>query len=172
MHLLPRLLAAIDALNERLGRAVAWLTLAMVLTYFLVALLRYAFSLGWIWMQESVLWMHALVFMTAAAMTLQKDQHVRVDVFYSKLSPRARLRVNLAGSLLFLLPLSLFLFWAGWDYAATSWAMGERSADAGGLPGTYLLKSVILVMAVQLALQAVAEALRAGLRLRDGGGAR
>jgi len=166
MHLLQRFTATIDAINGRLGRAVAWLTLAMVVVYFAVAVLRYAFSLGWIWMQESVLYMHALVFMVAAAVTLQKDQHVRVDIFYSKLTPRGRHWVNLLGSLLFLLPLALFVFWAGWDYVGASWAQRERSADAGGLPGVYLLKSVILLMGAQLALQALAEAARATLGLR------
>lgn len=165
---LQRLIAAIDTLNGRLGRAVAWLTLAMVLGYFLVAVLRYAFSLGWIWMQESVIWMHALVFMAAAAITLQKDRHVRVDIFYSKLPPRGQHTVNLLGSLLFLLPLALFLFWAGWDYVGASWRLRERSADAGGLPAVFLLKSAILLLAVQLALQAVAEAGRALLGLRGG----
>lgn len=171
MHpdLLQRLAAGIDALNARVGRAVAWLTLAMVAVTFAVAVLRYAFGLGWIWMQESVIYMHALVFMAAAALTLQKDQHVRVDIFYSKLTPRGRHRVNLAGSLLFLLPLSLFVLWAGWDYVGASWAQRERSADAGGLPGVYLLKGVILLMAAQLALQALAQAARAALGLRGDG---
>jgi TRAP-type mannitol/chloroaromatic compound transport system permease small subunit len=167
MHaLLPRLVAVIDRVNDRLGRAVAWLTLAMVVVYFLVALLRYAFGVGWIWMQEAVIWMHALVFMVAAAHTLQKNQHVRVDIFYSKRSARGKLWTDLAGSLIFLLPLALFLFWAGWDYVAASWAMRERSSDAGGLPAVYLLKTLILVLAAQLALQALAQAGRAWLGLR------
>lgn len=166
MHaLLQRLIAGIDLVNDRLGRAVAWLTLAMVVLYFLVALLRYAFSLGWIWMQESVIYMHALVFLLAAALTLQKDQHVRVDILYSGLSARGKHRVNLAGSLLFLLPLALFLLWAGWDYVGASWAQRERSSEPGGLPWLYLLKTAILVFSVQMALQALAQAGRAWLGL-------
>jgi TRAP-type mannitol/chloroaromatic compound transport system permease small subunit len=163
---LARFVALADGVNERLGRAAAWLTLAMVLVYFAVALLRYAFSLGWIWMQESVVYMHALVFMLTAALTLKNDQHVRVDIFYSRLSPRGKHRINLLGSLLFTLPLALLLLWAGWDYVGASWALRERSADAGGLQAVYLLKSVILLMAAQLALQALAEAARAWLALR------
>lgn len=167
MHaLLQRLVAAIDLVNDRIGRSVAWLTLAMVVVYFLVALLRYAFNLGWIWMQESVIYMHALVFMLAAAITLQKDQHVRVDIIYSRLGPRGKHWINLLGSLLFLLPLALFLFWAGWDYVGASWGLRERSSEPGGLPWVYLLKTAILVLAVQLALQALAQAARAWLGLR------
>lgn len=167
MHaLLQRLVATIDLVNDRIGRSVAWLTLAMVVVYFLVALLRYAFNLGWIWMQESVIYMHALVFMLAAAITLQKDQHVRVDILYSRLGPRGKHRINLLGSLLFLLPLALFLFWAGWDYVAASWALRERSSEPGGLAWVYLLKTAILVLAVQLASQALAQAARAWLGLR------
>lgn len=165
-NFLERFIALADGVNERLGRAAAWLTLAMVLLYFAVALLRYAFSLGWIWMQESVVYMHALVFMLTAALTLKHDQHVRVDIFYSRLPPRGKHWINLLGSLLFTLPLALLLLWAGWDYAGASWALRERSADAGGLPAVYLLKSAILLMAAQLALQALAEATRAWLALR------
>lgn len=158
---LERLAALVDALNERIGRAAAWLTLAMVLVYFAVALLRYAFDVGWIWMQESVIWMHALVFMLVAAFTLQKDQHVRVDVFYGRRGARGKAWTDLAGSVLFLLPLALFLFWAGWDYVGASWALRERSSEAGGLPATYLLKGLVLVLAAQLALQALAQAVHA-----------
>jgi len=167
MHaVLRRLIGYADGLNARIGRGVAWLTLAMVVVYFAVAVLRYFFHVGWIWMQESVVYMHALVFMLAAALTLQQNQHVRVDIFYSKRTARGQHWTDLLGSLLFLLPLALFLFWAGWEYVATSWSQRERSPESGGLPFVYLLKTVILVLAVQLALQALAEAGRSWLALR------
>lgn len=148
------------------GRAVAWLTLAMTLLTFLVVLLRYGFNEGWIWMQEGITYLHATVFMVAAAWALQSDEHVRVDIFYRQASPRYRSWVDLAGTVLFLLPFCLFLLTVGWDYVAFSWAAKETSSEPGGLPLVWLLKSLVLVMPALLLLQAVVTATRciAGLR--------
>ena len=136
-----------------LGRAVAWLTLLMTLLTFGVVLLRYGFNLGWIWLQESVTYLHALVFMVAAAWAFQTDDHVRVDIFYRDRSERYRSWVNLAGTLLLLVPFCLFLVVVAWDYVAASWSTWESSREAGGLPLVWLLKSLILVMPVLLLLQ-------------------
>lgn len=136
------------------GRSVAWLTLVMTLLTFLVVLLRYGFNQGWIWMQESVTYLHAAVFMIAAAWALQTDDHVRVDIIYRERSPRYRAWVNLAGTLFFLLPFSLFLLTIGWDYVAASWAVKESSSEPGGLPLVWLLKCLVLVLPVMLLLQA------------------
>ena len=153
----------IDFLNrlaEWVGKTVAWLTLAMVLVTFAVVVLRYAFDTGWIAMQESVTYMHALVFMLGAAYTLRSDGHVRVDIFYRKLGARGRAWVDLLGALVLLLPMSVFIAWVGWDYVVSSWAVSEGSREAGGLPGVYLLKSLILLMPLLLALQGLSMMLR------------
>lgn len=164
-----RLLSLADAVAEWAGRAVSWLTLAMVLATVAVVVMRYAFGQGLIWLQESVNWMHALVFMLGAAYTLKADEHVRVDVFYREMGERGRALVNLAGTLLFLLPLCIYLVVESWDYVGVSWRIAERSREAGGLPMLYLLKSVIPLMAVLLALQGIADGLRALLKLRAPG---
>lgn len=160
--------AALDALAEHTGRVVSWLTLALGLTGFLVVVLRYAFDSGWIWMQESLTWMHALVFMLGAGYTLKHDEHVRVDVFYRGFSRRARAMVDLAGTMLFLLPLCGYLVYESLPYVLSSWRVAERSREAGGLPALYLLKSVIPLMAVLLAIQGVALAMRCVSQLRRG----
>lgn len=157
----------IDAVNSVLGRGVSWLTLVMVLVYFLVVLLRYLFDFGSIALQESVTYMHAMVFMGAAAWTLQADGHVRVDIFYSRWSSRGRARVDLLGSLLFLLPFSAALLLFSWGYVEAAWSRHETSAEPGGLPWVYLLKTMILVMAVQLILQTLAQVLKAWRTLQD-----
>ena len=146
----PGLLAG---LVRRAGRAVAWLTLVMTVLTFTVVVLRYGFNLGWIWMQESVTYLHALVFMTAAAWTFQCDDHVRVDIFYRDASERYKNTVNLIGTVLFLLPFSLFLLYIGWDYVSASWATREASREAGGLPLVWLLKTLILVLPALLLAQ-------------------
>jgi TRAP-type mannitol/chloroaromatic compound transport system permease small subunit len=153
----------IDRLNIQIGRATAWLTLVMVLVTFLIVALRYVFDSGWIWLQESVNWMHAAVFMLAAAYTLARDEHVRVDIFYRDFSPRQKAIVDALGVLLLLLPLSVFLLWASWDYVAASWAIRESSREAGGLvfPLVPLLKSFIPIMAAMLLVQAIGMLCRA-----------
>lgn len=165
MDRLRRMAAGISALNRRIGLAVSWLTLAMVAVYFGVVLLRYLFSVGSIGLQESVSYMHAMVFMLAAAWTLSQDAHVRVDIFYSRWSPRAKDWANLLGSLLFLLPVAVFILAVSLGFVADAWRVRETSAQPGGLPYVYLLKSLILIMAAQLLLQALAQAIIIAARL-------
>ncbi|MDJ0926322.1 MAG: TRAP transporter small permease subunit [Gammaproteobacteria bacterium] len=161
----------LERVNRIVGRTVAWFTLAMVLVTFTIVVLRYLFDLGWIWLQESVTWMHAAVFMLAAGYTLTRDEHVRVDVFYRDLSARARAAIDAAGSLLFLIPFNLFLLFGSWQYVANSWTRGETSPEAGGLiyPAIPLLKSFIPVAALLLLLQAVVVLLRSALRISGHG---
>jgi len=154
---------AVDGFSDWLGRAVAWLSLGMVAVTFLVVVLRYGFNLGWIALQESVVYMHALLFLLAAAHTLKRDAHVRVDIFYQRLGARGRAWVDLLGGWLLLVPVCTFIVWASWDYVAASWAVREASREAGGLPAVFLLKSVIPLFAAVLLLQGVAQSLRAFL---------
>ena len=151
-----------------LGRGVSWLTLAMTLLAFGIVVLRYGFNLGWIWLQESVTYLHALIFMVAAAWAFQTDDHVRVDIFYRAASDRYRAWVNLLGTLLLLIPFCLFLLVVGWDYVAASWATHEGSREAGGLPLVWLLKSLILVLPALLLLQSGSTAWRCVTQLRSG----
>ena len=150
-----------------LGRTVSWLTLLMTLLAFGIVVLRYGFNLGWIWLQESVTYLHALVFMVAAAWALQSDDHVRVDIFYRGGSERYRNWVDLVGTLVLLVPFSLFLLFVAWDYVAPSWAAREASREAGGLPLVWLLKSLILVLPALLLLQAWCTARQCVAVLRD-----
>jgi TRAP-type mannitol/chloroaromatic compound transport system permease small subunit len=148
--------SVINRINETCGRMVSWLTLAMVLVTFAVVVLRYLFNMGWIAMQETITYMHALVFMLGVAYTLKRGGHVRVDIFYHKFSQRRQAWVNLLGTLLFLLPTFGFILWVCWDYVLFSWSLQEHSQEAGGLPFLYLLKSVLLLMPVLMLLQGVA----------------
>jgi len=147
-----------DRFNTMLGKASAWLTLFMVVVTFVVVVMRYVFDAGLIWLQESVVWMHAFVFMVGAAYTLQQEEHVRVDIFYREMSPRRRAIVDAIGVLIFLLPLCLFLGWKSVDFVAASWRLHESSRESGGLPYPLipLLKSILLVMPLTVGLQGVA----------------
>ena len=158
----------LERINVAIGRAVSWLTLVMVIVTAVIVVLRYAFDLGWIWLQETVTWMHAAVFMLAAAYTLARDEHVRVDVFYREFNPRRRALVDAGGAVLFLIPLCGFLIWSSWDYVSASWSIREGSREAGGLvfPFPSLLKTFIPVMAAMLLAQAIVILMRAVAVLR------
>ncbi len=147
----------LDRISVTLGRATSWLTLLMVIVTFVVVVMRYLFDFGLIWLQESVVWMHAFVFMVGAAYTLQQEEHVRVDIFYRAMSPKRRAWIDCIGVLLFLLPLCVILAWTSLDYIALSWQLREASRESGGMPYPLipLLKSTLIVMPILLGLQGV-----------------
>jgi TRAP-type mannitol/chloroaromatic compound transport system permease small subunit len=151
----------IDRLNGAIGRAASWCALAIVLIGFAVVLLRYVLGVGSIWLQESILYAHAALFLLAAAWTLKEDGHVRVDVFYAGASSRTKALVDLAGASLLLLPFALALIVFALPYVERSWSILERSRETSGLPLVFLLKTLIPLFALLLALQGVAQAIRA-----------
>jgi TRAP-type mannitol/chloroaromatic compound transport system permease small subunit len=164
-----RAVGVLDTISRVTGNLVAWLTLAMVLLTSLIVGLRYLFEFGVIWLQETVTWMHAMVFMLGAAYTLQRDEHVRVDIFYRSMNPRRRAVVDAAGVLLFVLPLCGFIAYQSWGYVVSSWSIGEVSVNAGGLPYPFvpLMKTALLVMPGAVALQGVSMLLRSWLAMRS-----
>jgi len=153
--------------SERIGKAAAWLTLVMVITTVVIVILRKFFGEGRIWLQESVTWMHAAVFMLAAAYTLKVDEHVRVDIFYTRFNSHQKAFIDLFGALFFLLPLCVFIVWSSFDYVLDSWEIKESSWQSGGLPALYLFKSLIPITAVMLALQGLSQALANFLLVRE-----
>jgi TRAP-type mannitol/chloroaromatic compound transport system permease small subunit len=161
-----RIANLIDRLNGAIGRAAAWLALAVVLVQFAVVILRYVLGFGSIWLQESILYGHAALFLLAAAWTLAANGHVRVDIFYADATPRTKAAVDLAGALLLLIPFMAVLSWYAWPYAARSWAILERSRETSGLPIVYLLKTLIPVFALLMGLQGIAQAIHALAALR------
>lgn len=157
----------IDRFNTAVGRSVAWLALAVVLLQFALVVARYLFGLGSIWLTEAVIYAHATLFMLAAAWTLRAGGHVRVDVFYAEAAPRTQAKVDLIGALLLLLPFAVVLLWLALPYTARSWAIFERSQESSGLPFVYLLKTLIPLFAAMMALQGLAQAIRAGALLKN-----
>jgi TRAP-type mannitol/chloroaromatic compound transport system permease small subunit len=159
----------LDRFSEFVGKAAAWMTLFMVLVTFAVVVMRYVFDIGFIWLQESVVWMHAFVFMAGAAYTLQQEQHVRVDIFYREMTEKRRAWVDLLGVIIFLLPLCAFLGWTAFDFVAVSWGLHEASRESGGLPYPMipLLKSVLVIMPITLGLQGLSLLIRSAGILRS-----
>jgi TRAP-type mannitol/chloroaromatic compound transport system permease small subunit len=167
MNALARLAAAIDATNERIGRAVSWLALFMVLAQFIVVVMRYVFGIGSVWAQESIVYMHGTLFMLAAGYTLLHNAHVRVDVFYRTASPARKAWTDLIGTLVLLWPVCYLIFSVAFPYVEASWSYREGSRETSGIQGVYLLKSVILVFVVLLALQGLSTVIHA-LRILAG----
>ncbi len=166
MTILARFADSVDWLNERIGRTVSWLVLIMALVTFAVAILRYVFSIGFVWMQESYVWLHAIVFMSGAAYTLLHDAHVRVDVIYRPFGARYKAWVDLLGGLLLLLPVVVAAGWVSFPYVLTSWDKWETSREAGGLPALFLLKSFLLVFCATIGLQGLSLSARSLILLK------
>lgn len=163
--IIDRTAGGLEQVNEWAGRLLSWLTLLMVLTTFAVVVLRYAFNIGWITMQESVNYMHAMVFMLGAAYAYRHAAHVRVDIFYNRFAPTTRAWIDLFGNIVFLIPVCVFIIWISLDYVAVSWRIREGSGETGGLPLVYVLKTVIPLAAGLLIVQALADTLRQVLRV-------
>ena len=159
----------LDRVSSVVGQAASWLTVLMIIVTVIVVVMRYVFDAGLIWLQESVTWMHAFVFMMGCAYTLARDEHVRVDIFYRDMAPARKAWVDAAGVILFLWPMCLFLAFAAWDFVATSWSLKEASRESGGLPYPMLplIKSVLVLMPVTVALQGLALFLRSIRTIRS-----
>lgn len=155
----------IDNTNRIIGKTVAWFALIMVVVQFAVVVARYVFGVGHLWAQESIIYMHAFLFMLGAAYTLSEDGHVRVDIFYRAASTRYRMYVDFFGALFLLLPVSLCIVWISWGYVESSWRVLEGSMEASGIPGVFLLKTAIPVFGILMAAQGVVMMIRASLAL-------
>jgi TRAP-type mannitol/chloroaromatic compound transport system permease small subunit len=165
MNLLHRCIKGVDAVNDWIGRTVAWLTLGCVLTCFTVVVLRYAFNVGFPWMQELYVWQHAAVFMAGAGYTMLHRGHVNVDVMYGRLSDRGRAWIDILGTVFFLFPWLAILAVTSAPFVLSSWSIREASATADGMPGLYLLKSLLWVLCALLFVQGLALVARRSLSL-------
>jgi len=165
--ILKGIVFTIDALNEKIGRGVAWVSLAMAVVTFVVVILRYVFNMGWIWMQESVTYMHAALFMLAGGYTLLHDGHVRVDIFYRPMDPKRKALVDIFGVFFLLFPTCALILYYGTPFVMDSWSILEDSPETGGLPAVFLLKTLVLLFPILIGLQGLSQAARSILILGD-----
>ncbi|MBB3065998.1 TRAP transporter small permease subunit [Limibacillus halophilus] len=158
----------IDTVNDWLGRCISWLVPILVLNTCVVAILRYVFDLGWVWLQEMYVWTHGSIIMMAMGHTLLHKAHVRVDIIYEGLSERKKALTDLLGVLFFLLPMVGVVFWFAYPYVNLSINRLEGSPEAGGLPGLFLLKSTMLPFCASLGAQGISMACRSLIVLTGG----
>src|SRR5690625_1507794 len=150
----------LDGINDLVGRWVRWLAVALVLVQFFVVVLRYVFGTSFMAAQQSIIYIHAVIFMAGAGYTLLKDGHVRVDIFYGEASRKTQALVDFFGSLLMLIPSCLVILYYTWGFVMRSWRILEGPISVGGIPAVFLLKSLIPVFAGLLLLQGISMALR------------
>lgn len=162
---LDRIVAAIEAAGRKVGEAVRWIALLMLALQFGVVLLRYVFGISFVFLQEGMIYLHAALFMLGAGYTLVLDQHVRVDIFYSRLGQRGRAAIDFLGALCLLLPSMVVILVVSWPFVRNSWAVLEGPMSVGGIPASFLLKSLIPLFCLLLILQGLALTLATGLRL-------
>jgi TRAP-type mannitol/chloroaromatic compound transport system permease small subunit len=157
----------LDSVNRTVGNVVRWCAILMVLVQFGIVLLRYVFGISFIALNESVLYLHATLFMLGAGYTLLVDGHVRVDIFYAKASRRRQSVIDLFGHLVLLIPsMTVLLVWS-WPSVRNSWSILEGPISVGGIPASFLLKSLIPAFCLLLIVQSVACLLRDLVRLRE-----
>lgn len=150
---LKRIQVGIDTLNEWAGKGVSWLTTVLVVLVCFDVITRYLFSDTKAWIMELEWHLFSLIFLIGAGYAFKHDRHVRVDLFYTRLTPRDRALVNLIGGLLFLVPWCILIIMVSYDYARVSFLLGETSPDPGGLPARYVIKYAITAGVFLLLLQ-------------------
>ena len=162
------LAGALERINQVIGHTLCWAALGMLLLQFMIVLLRYVFGYSFIFLDEGVLYFHATLFMLGAGYTFLVNAHVRVDIFYSGMSPRNKAFVDIFGHLFLLTPALLVLVWYSWPYVHGSWAILEGPISVGGIPASFLLKSLIPAYCALLLAQGLAALIRDVLRLKEG----
>ncbi|MEQ5868315.1 TRAP transporter small permease subunit [Sagittula sp. NFXS13] len=167
MKILGRIASVICAINAAVGTILSWLSVGIVLVCFTVVVQRYVFAVSHVWMQDLYIWMNGAMFTGVAGFALLRDNHVRVDIFYRPATPRKKAVIDLVGVLLFLMP-AMYVVWIyALPFVQRSWRYGEGSANVGGMPALFVLKTFILAFAVLIALQGLAMILRSILMLAD-----
>lgn len=154
-NFLSRASQLIDQINEWVGRAVSWLTIILVVLVCFDVITRYFFSNTAAWIMELEWHLFALIFLFGAGYAFKHDKHVRVDLFYAKLSPKDQALVNIIGSFLFLIPWCLLIIYWSYEYALISYNIGETSPDPGGLPARYMIKFCVSIGMVFLLFQGI-----------------
>ncbi len=163
---LALLMRSINGVNRVIGQVFSWLSLAIVLVCFAVVVERYLFSTTRLWMQDLYVWLNGAMFTAVAAFALYRNEHVRVDIFYRPASVRRKAIADLVGVLVFLLPFVYITYSVALPFVTRSWRIFEGSANIGGMPGLFILKSFLIIFAITMALQGISMIIRSVLVLR------
>jgi len=153
MKFLSKYVKLVNRINSAVGKSTSWLTTTLVLIVVFDVITRYVFNESSVAIQELEWHIFAILFLMGAAFTLQKDDHVRVDLFYSKFNAKQKAWLNIVGTILFLIPFTLLIIYTSQNYVLNSFSLNESSPDPGGLPARYILKAFIPISFLFLLLQ-------------------
>lgn len=160
------LIRTIDSLSYGLGEVTKWLLPLLVLVVAFTVFALSIFGQSWTKLFELSKYFHATVIMLGAAATLLAGQHVRVDIFHTRMSAKSRALVDFIGYYALLLPVCLIILWNSQSFVSFAWRIFEGSSEADGIRGEFLLKTLIPVFAIMMILQGLAIALRAAMCLQ------
>lgn len=169
LRIMSLIVCCLEKINLLIGNTVKWFALFMVLLQFVIVVLRYAFGVSYIFLNEGVLYLHAFLFMLGAGYTLLVDKHVRVDIFYAARTPRGKAIIDLGGHFFFLIPSMVILIIYSWQSVSHSWKIFEGPVSVGGIPASFLLKSLIPAFSFLLIIQCLANILKDYIALRTPG---
>lgn len=165
---MERISKYLDSFSEMTGKICSWFVALMVLVTCLVVVMRYGLDMGSVFLQDVVLYLHGGLFLLGAAFALKRGAHVRVDIFYRNFSTSKKALVDLLGNLIFLQPICWTILLYSWGYVEFSWRIMEVSPEPDGLPFVYVQKSLLIVVAILLALQSISEIFKSLLIIKHG----
>jgi len=157
---MQKIINILDSIGEKIGNLVSWVTILLAVLIGLDVIIRYAFQFTFIWMIETEIYLFGILFLLGAGYTFKNEKHVRVDVFYVKLSKKRKALIDVLGGICLLIPWCYVVIVTSWYYGLSSFMMNESSPQPGGLPALYVLKFCITLGFTFLVLQGVSQLLK------------
>ena len=164
---MQKIINILDEIGEKIGTTVSWVSVLLAIIIGLDVIIRYVFQFTYVWMIEIEIYLFGMLFLLASGYTFKFDKHVRVDIFYTKLSQKGKAWIDLLGAVFLLIPWCYVVIVSSWYYGLSSFMIGEGSPQPGGLPALYVLKFCITLGFVFLLLQGVSSILKSIQVLRN-----
>ena len=150
--MIKNLVKILNTINEQIGIVSSFLIFFLIILVSLSVVLRYVFSIGFVWLQDLYIWVHAIFILMGITYTLKVDEHVRIDLLYRSFDKKKK-KINIIGIIIFGAPLTYLLLVNGFDYFQRSFNLNESSKESGGLPNIYILKFFIFFLGFLLFLE-------------------
>ncbi|MED5502758.1 MAG: TRAP transporter small permease subunit [Pseudomonadota bacterium] len=150
----------IDKVIDNIAKILTYLLVSMIILVFITVIIRYMLNISYVALQELVMYFHALIFMFGVSYALKEKSHVKIDIIYNSLSKKNQYFISMLGTIIFIIPTSLFITYSSIDMVTQSWSLLEGSSEAGGLDLVFILKSVIPITGVLIFLQALSDIIK------------
>ena len=150
----------IDKVIDNIAKILTYLLVSMIILVFITVIIRYMLNISYVALQELVMYFHALIFMFGVSYALKEKSHVKIDIIYNSLSKKNQYFISMLGTIIFIIPTSLFIIYSSMDMVIQSWSLLEGSSEAGGLDLIFILKSVIPIMGFLIFIQALSDIIK------------